>query len=153
MRRQDKEITDRGEIDSILRSNSICHLAMVDEGRPYVVPMTYAYDGRDLYFHSAREGRKVEVLHRTDRVCFEVSCDFQPAQAGQVCRRATKYRSVIGTGRASFIEDPEGKRRALDLLMAQVYGPGTRDYVEEAVGNILIIKVAVDSLSGKRSGY
>ncbi len=153
MRRTDREITDRTVIDTILRSNTVCHLAMVDDGLPYVVPMTYAYDGNCLYFHSAKEGRKVDVLRRTARVCFSIYDGFQPAGADKVCRKATRYRSVIGTGRASILDAPEEKLAALDLLMEQVYGPGSRAYVLEQVDGLVIIKVEIHSLSGKISGY
>ncbi len=152
MRRAEREITDRQRIDQLLRSNTICHLAMVDDGLPYVVPMTYAYDGSCLYFHSAKEGRKIDVLRRNARVCFSVHEGFVPAGADVVCRKATRYRSVIGTGSASLLESREDKTTALDLLMERLYGPGARNYVPEQVDKLLIIKVHIDSLTGKASG-
>lgn len=152
MRRTDREITDRQQIDQILRSNTVCHLAMVDDGLPYVVPMTYAYDGRCLYFHSARECRKIDVLRRNGRVCFSVYDSFMPAGADRACRKATRYRSVIGTGTASVLGAHEEKITALDLLMEQVYGPGARNYVPEQVEKILIIRVEIDALTAKASG-
>jgi nitroimidazol reductase NimA-like FMN-containing flavoprotein (pyridoxamine 5'-phosphate oxidase superfamily) len=152
MRRAEREITDRGQIDQILKTNTVCHLAMVDDGLPYVVPMTYAYDGRNLYFHSAKEGRKIDVLRRDGRVCFAVHEDFVPAAPDQVCRKATRYRSVVGMGIATLLDAQEDKKAVLDLLMEQVYGPGSWDYVPEQVANLLIIKVRIDSLTGKSSG-
>jgi nitroimidazol reductase NimA-like FMN-containing flavoprotein (pyridoxamine 5'-phosphate oxidase superfamily) len=152
MRRKDREVTDRGTMDAILRSNNVCHLAMVDDGLPYVVPMTYTYDGTNLFFHSAREGRKIDALRRDGRVCFSVHDGFQPAAADQVCLKATRYRSVIGTGAATFVDDDEEKRAALDMLMEQTYGPGPRAYVLEQVEKIIIIKVRIEALSCKISG-
>jgi nitroimidazol reductase NimA-like FMN-containing flavoprotein (pyridoxamine 5'-phosphate oxidase superfamily) len=152
VRRKDREITDRQDIDAILRSGKVCHLAMVDGEEPYVVPMAYGYDGRSLFFHSAAEGRKVDVLRRNDRVCFEVTSSYSPPPASEVCVRSTSYESVIGTGRASFIGDREGKVRALDIIMRQQYGPGTWELAEAKVAKILIIKVDISSVSGKRSG-
>ena len=43
MRRADKAITDRGEIDEILGTAQVCHLALKDEPFPYVVPLNYGY--------------------------------------------------------------------------------------------------------------
>jgi nitroimidazol reductase NimA-like FMN-containing flavoprotein (pyridoxamine 5'-phosphate oxidase superfamily) len=151
MRRKDREVTDQKEIDEILKANTVCHLAMVDDGLPYVVPMTYAYDGRCLFFHSAKAGRKIDALRRNGRVCFSVHDSFRPAGAGEVCRKATGYRSVVGTGTASFLEAKEEKLAALNTLMTQVYGPGSWDFIPEQVERLLIIKVTIDGLSGKSS--
>lgn len=105
-----------------------------------------------LYFHSAKEGRKIDVLRRNGRVCFSVHEGFAPAGADVICRKATRYRSVIGTGSASLLDSHEEKLAALDLLMGQLYGPGPRNYVPEQVEKLLIIKVHIDSLIGKASG-
>jgi nitroimidazol reductase NimA-like FMN-containing flavoprotein (pyridoxamine 5'-phosphate oxidase superfamily) len=61
-----------------------------------------------------------------------------------------KYRSVIGYGRASFVEDPEEKRKALDIIMAQ-YADGAFEYSEKLFGKALVIKVEIESMTGKKS--
>ena len=43
MRRKDREVTDIGEMEEILRLCKTCHVAMVDNGSPYVVPLSYGY--------------------------------------------------------------------------------------------------------------
>jgi hypothetical protein len=72
MRRKDREITDRAELLRILAKARVCRLALVDGDRPYVVPLTFALDGADLVLHSARTGRKLDILRRNPAVCFEV---------------------------------------------------------------------------------
>ena len=72
MRRSDREIRDRSSIDGILHAASVCHLALCDGDRPYVVPMSYGYDGDRLYFHCASEGRKLDVVRRNPNACFAV---------------------------------------------------------------------------------
>jgi len=58
LRRSDKEITNRSEIDDILGRASICHLGLNAGGECYVVPVNFGYDGACLYIHSAKEGGK-----------------------------------------------------------------------------------------------
>ena len=58
MRRQDREITDRTEIDAIIRAAKVMHLALADNNIPFLVPVFYAYDGTALYFHSRQPARK-----------------------------------------------------------------------------------------------
>ena len=63
-----------------------------------------------------------------------------------------KYRSVIGFGKAELIEDIEPKRRAINIIM-QNYFEGFFKYPEESIKNIVIIKVEIESMTGKKLGY
>jgi hypothetical protein len=63
-----------------------------------------------------------------------------------------KYRSVIGFGRASLVEDPESKRKALGVIM-QHYAGKSFSFPEETLRKTGVMKVEVDSLSGKKAGY
>ena len=62
MRRKDREISDLGEIESIIQRADICRLAFCDRGKPYVVPLCFGYRRGAIYFHSAREGRKLDMI-------------------------------------------------------------------------------------------
>ena len=69
MRRNDREITDSREILSIVNECKVIRLAMLDEqGLPYIIPLNFGYRFADgvftFYCHSAREGRKLELLRR-----------------------------------------------------------------------------------------
>ena len=71
MRRTDREIITRKEIDSIIDSCDVCRLAFAVQNEPYLVPVSYGYDGEALYFHTAREGQKIDCIGANSRVCFE----------------------------------------------------------------------------------
>jgi len=73
MRRKEREITDRAEIDTILASTNVMHLALADGDVPFLVPVFFAYDEASMCFHSASAGTKIEILKRNPKVCFEVS--------------------------------------------------------------------------------
>ena len=150
MRRKDREITSRAEIESIIRKATVCRLAMVDGEAPYIVPMSFGYAGECLYFHSAREGRKLDILRRNDRVCFEFDIDQQVVAADRACKWGFRFQSVIGTGRAFFIDQPEAKQKALATIMRQ-YTAKTFGYDQRAVAQTVVFGVAIETLSGKRS--
>ena len=59
MRRSDREISEIHAIEKILAEASVCRLAMVDNGEPYILPLNYGYRDGTLYFHGAAHGRKV----------------------------------------------------------------------------------------------
>ncbi|MGA8754455.1 pyridoxamine 5'-phosphate oxidase family protein [Candidatus Deferrimicrobium sp.] len=152
MRRADKEIADREEIDKILRKATVCRLGLLDGTIPYIVPLSFGYEGNTLYFHSAHEGKKVDLLKRNAVVCFEVDVDAEPVRSETACGWTMRYRSVIGSGTASFVEDHGGKSAAMQIIMRQ-YTDGLYEFPEEMLRKIDVIKVAIREISGKVSGF
>lgn len=150
MRRKEKEIADVGEIESIIRKSQVCRLALADGGFPYVVPLCFGYKNKKLYFHSAKAGKKIEILRRNHQVCFEFDIDARVRSGKSACNWTMAYKSVIGFGTASFIEDPEEKQKALDIIMQQ-YAEGDFEYLDEALAKMLVIKVDISRLTGKKS--
>ncbi len=156
MRRANREITSLEEIEQVLQEAQVCRLAMVDEeGMPYIVPLNYGYKDNVLYFHCAREGRKLDILKKNNRVCFEVDIDMVIVGGEKACNYTAKYKSVIGIGKAYFVDDHEGMKAGLDVLMAQYVksGPTTFEYDQKNMSHIFVMKVVIDEMTGKKSGY
>lgn len=152
MRRKDKQINDLKEIESIINAATVCRIALSMDDIPYIVPVNYGYRDNCLYFHSASEGRKIDILKKNDRVCFEMEADVELVESDSPCKWSTKYRSVIGQGKALFIQNAEEKKQALDIILAH-YGAGGFDYPEKNIGSLAIVKVEIESMTGKKSGY
>lgn len=153
MRRSDREILDPELIDSIIRGAEICRIAMCSNNIPYVVPMNFGYKDGILYLHSAKEGKKIDILRENPRVCFEMESGIELIPGELACDYSMKYYSVIGSGEAFFIEDREEKKKALDVIMEKVTGRLEHVYNEKAVDAVLIIAVSVKELSAKKSRY
>ncbi len=120
---------------------------------PYVVPLNFGYRDGVLYFHSAGEGKKIEMLRKNNRVCFEIDLDHEMVVSDKPCDWGFKYRSIIGFGRAELITEPEGKRNAFDIIMAHCGAQGPYAYKEKGFEKACIIKVTIESMTGKQSGY
>jgi len=152
MRRKEKEITDKSEMESIISSATVCRLAMVDDGLPYLVPICFGYRDSTLYFHSALKGRKIDILKNNNRVCFEVDIDSEIVKGEKACDWGMRFRSVIGFGTASFVTDPDEKRQALDVIMSHYSEPGdTFRYADAKLKTTAIIKVDVEQMTGKQA--
>jgi len=151
LRRQEKEIADRAVIDSILHRATICRLGLADGSDPYVVPLCFGYDGRSLFFHSALSGRKIDMIKRNSRVCFEVDVDQEIVGGAKACGWTMKYKSAIGFGRAILIHDPAEKEKGLQILMRH-YSDGAFTMPKAALDKTLVIKVEIESVTGKESG-
>ena len=150
MRRKEKEIANKNEIEAIIYKSQVCRLGLVDEGLPYIVPLCFGYQNNTLYFHSARDGRKIEILKRNNRVCFEFDIDTQIHAGKTACAWGMNYRSVIGYGTASFVDDPADKRKALDIIMRQ-YADGEFTYSDKTLKKTRVIRVEISSMAGKKS--
>ncbi len=151
MRRRDKEIKDLGEIEEILRSALVCRIALCDGNRPYCVPMIYCYDRGVMYLHSAKEGKKLEVLGRNNRICFEVEMDVDVVREGKPCAWTLRYKSVVGRGRAYIVEDPNEKRKALECLVERVSPGYEYHFSDDEVESVVVIRIEVEEVSGKVS--
>jgi len=151
MRRTDNEITDRIKIESIIQRSVVCRLGMLDENRPYIVPLCFGYKENTLYFHSANKGRKIDILKKNNTVCFEFDIDYEPIKADNPCEWAMIYKSVIGFGKAYLVDDFKAKCAALDIIMQQ-YSDETFDYPKTKIKNTLVIRVEIEHMTGKQSG-
>lgn len=151
MRRAEREIKDREAIEDILRRATVCRLAVCDGQVPYVVPLSFGFEDDRLYFHSAREGRKIEVIEANPQVCFEVDVDQEVVPGDIPCTWTVRYRSVIGFGQARLLEDVAQKKRALDIILSH-YGRGPFEYPEGAFDEVAVVEVEIESLTGKQLG-
>ena len=151
MRRKDKEITDPAAIEAIIRSARICRLAMCDGDRPYLVPLSYGYDDNTLFFHSAGQGKKIDILKQNPEVCFEIEGVTTVMTGETACKWSLAYRSVIGFGRVRWITEATEKRRALDRIMARHGAEGVQEYDATALKRTTVMAVDIRSMTGKQS--
>jgi len=151
MRRKEKEITDKTAIESIILRSSVCRLALSEDNHPYIIPLCFGYKENSLYFHSAPEGRKLEIIRSNKRVCFEFDIDYRIVEAQEACGWSMNYRSVIGFGKASVIDDPDEKIKAMNAII-QHYTGKPLPYSEAKLKDTVIIKVEIESITGKESG-
>jgi hypothetical protein len=153
LRRSEKALDDSREIEQVLASVRIMTVACCLENVPYLFTVDFAWDqqSRELWFHCATEGRKIEVLQANPRVCVTVIEDR--GYLDGECDHA--FRSLILEGKARVITDLSEKRRALELLarkherqpeavLARFAGN------DEAVRKVGMVRISVDSISGKQ---
>ncbi|MCK9363549.1 MAG: pyridoxamine 5'-phosphate oxidase family protein [Syntrophales bacterium] len=152
MRRADKEITERKLIDSIIHKSLACRIAMCDGKMPYVIPMSFGYDGKNIYLHSAKEGRKIEILKGNPLVCFEFETDCEVLPTPRACSFTMRYKSVIGFGNACFLEDIEERSAALRTIISQ-YTDKIVALSENDLEKITIIRIDIEQITGKQSGF
>ena len=152
MRRKDREITDLNEIREILGRARVLHLGLNAEEEPYIVPMHYGFklEGGKLrfYTHCAKEGRKLELLCRDDRVFVEIDTDEALVPGKKPCAWGASYACVMARGRAAVVEDEEEKAAALRLLMKTQTG---EDYeiTPAMAAAVCVLRIDAEAFSAK----
>ncbi len=151
MRRRDKEISSRAEIDAVISSAVVCRLAFARDNEPYVVPISFGYDGEAIFIHTAGKGRKIDFIQANNRVCFEFEAGVElRTDDDEACAWTFNFQSVIGYGSVTEIEDPADKTRGLNHIMRHYSG---REWNIElpAVTTTRVWRIDIESVTGKRS--
>lgn len=116
------------------------------------MPLNYGYRDNALCFHSAPVGRKIDILRRANRACFEVESPHEIVRHAEPCDWGVKVRSIFGYGWVEFVTDFEEKRRALDVIMAQHGKPDTNAYDPRQLSAVAVLLLEIESLAGKQLG-
>ena len=149
--RRKKQLLSTEETEKILRNTTSGILAVSgDDGYPYAVPLSYAYEDGKIYFLCAKEGHKIDNIRRDEKVSFCVVDKDQVVPE----KFTTFYRSAIAFGRARIVSEDVVKRHALELLVKK-YSPGFEkagaEEIKKDFETVCVVEIAVDYLSGKEA--
>ena len=136
------------DIEAIIRSVKICRLGMVDGEYAYIVPLNFGYDKGVLYFHMGSKGQKIDLLKANPRVTFEMDIEHSLKESENACDWNMFYQSVMGKGIASFVEELEQKKHALNIIMKQ-YLKKDWTFPAEKVAITTILMVEIESISAR----
>ena len=147
MRRKDREISQSEAVD-ILQKGEYGILSMCtpsEEG--YGVPLNFIFYKNNIYLHCALEGSKVKYLRNNNKVSFCVvgKTNVLPSKFG------TLYESVIVSGNTTEVEGDE-KQEALLQIIGKYSGdfiPEGREYIDKLIDRVMVIKLTVESITGK----
>ncbi len=153
MRRKDREVVDTEKIEGVVSECEIIRLGFIDKDEVYIVPMNFGYinDNREytFFFHSAREGRKINLIKQGKKVGFEMETNYKVHSADTACKFSSSFKSVIGTGTVEIIEDSDEKKYALNRIMLHNSGESNWDFEEKALAKVLTFKLKVINMSCK----
>lgn len=151
MQRPEKQITERKDIDAIIHASEVCRLAMARDNEPYIVPLSFGYDGQALYFHTAASGKKIDFIEANKQVCFEFEHQVKViADDDLACKWSFSFKSVVGYGTLSEIVDPAQKEQGLAQIMRH-YSQKQWAFNEKAVAKTRVWHISIRSLTGKQS--
>ena len=150
--RRKRQALSAADCQNILRRGSSGVLALLgDGGYPYAVPISYVYDGKNLYFHCAKSGHKLDAILREPRASFCVvdRDEVVPAEF------TTYYRSVIVFGTMRVLERQEEKLAAIEKLAAK-YAPNEspaarQSAIQREWAGLCMLELSIQHLTGKEA--
>ena len=149
--KQEKEIFKVSAIEAIIKKALICRFGLSDGENPYIVPLSFGYKDKTLYFHSAAKGKKIDIIRKNPRVCFEIDINSKIIKAEDACNWGMKYQSVIGYGKAVLLQNTDEKREALKIIMSQ-YSDEQYHFVDKEIQKAAVIKLEIEDMTGRQSG-
>ena len=151
MRRNEKEVTDRELLDRIIQQTEFCHLSCCLEDRPYLIPISFGYDGQAIYLHTAPEGKKIRIFEGNPRVSLSfVSQAGLLTNPDQACKWSFNFSSVYAEGAIREIKDREGKTAALNQIMIHYSGRSWEIDPGKLTGS-RVWKIVLETITGKVS--
>ncbi len=152
IRRKEKEFTDNESMVKVLKSQPYLTLAMVDDGEPYLVSLSHAYDEERnrVYIHMASEGRKLSVLRKNPRVWGQALQDhgYHKGECSHL------YASVMFKGKVVFIDDVDEKKHAFRVMADHQESnleARERFATSNGIPGTVVAYIDIDDWSGKKS--
>jgi nitroimidazol reductase NimA-like FMN-containing flavoprotein (pyridoxamine 5'-phosphate oxidase superfamily) len=153
MRRTDREVTDLATIQAIVHGCRVCRLGLAVAGEPYVVPVSFGFDGESVYFHTAKQGRKIDMMTVNPRVCVQFERDVElVTDNDEACSWTFSYESVIGFGTVVELVCTKAKTLGLNRIMKH-YSGRDWEFDERMLSSTRVWRVDLDGLTGKRSEH
>lgn len=152
MRRKDREM-DEGFALSVADKCEYAVMAMTgDDHMPYCLPVTIVRDGNAIYFHSAKEGRKIDILKSNPSVCMTCVGDTYRTPD----KFTTEFESAVIYGSASEVTDDQEKIHALRLLCMRHTPTNMHMFdasIERSLPRTGVWKIEIAQITGKRKKY
>jgi nitroimidazol reductase NimA-like FMN-containing flavoprotein (pyridoxamine 5'-phosphate oxidase superfamily) len=155
-RHADRADYDRSTIDAILDEALFCHVAVMHEGSPRVIPTIHARAGDTLFIHGSNASRTLRTLKDGSEICVAVTLLDGIVFARSAFNHSMNYRSVVVYGTAREITDPDEKWKAQEALVEHVAKGRSADARmpnEKEMRQTTILAVSLEEASAKvRSG-
>lgn len=167
MRRKDRQIISQSELFSLANSCKFASVGLIDKSdinniKSYVVPLSFGIkweknsDKPSFYFHSAKNGRKIDLLKNNSHACLTLvkSANIKPVENkgknSDVCTASMFYESIIADGYFEIIDNENEKKEALSIILDH-YDQPTSPMNKNLLAQTCVFKLTPENLSGKKN--
>ncbi|MDE7326957.1 MAG: pyridoxamine 5'-phosphate oxidase family protein [Lachnospiraceae bacterium] len=150
--RRKKQILGKQESIDVLKNKTAGVLALLgDDDYPYAVPISYVYDNSKIYFHSAKEGHKIDAIKKCSKASFCVidQDNIVPEEY------TTYFRSVIVFGKIRILEDEKEIREAIERLAIKYHPEDSKEnrgwVISKEWRSLCLIELSIEHMTGKEA--
>ena len=151
IRRKKQLLPEETAVEMLQRNTSGTLALLGDDDYPYAVPLSFIYLNGKLYFHSAKNGHKIDAVRNYEKASFcVIDCDQIVPE-----KFTTHYRSVIAFGKVRLIEEVEEMRSIATALAMKYSGDFAEQIPNEFkayVNNLVIIEMTIEHMTAKGTG-
>lgn len=153
IRRKEKEIKEKNEMLPVLEKAKYITVAMCKDNEPYLVTLSHGYDREQhcIYFHCAKEGKKIEILRAHNIVWGQALIDL--GYVGGACDHL--YVTTQFRGKVTFVDGNDEKRHALEVMIKALEDDPEKvmdaQLTEKSIKGVQIGRIDIEYLSGKKS--
>jgi nitroimidazol reductase NimA-like FMN-containing flavoprotein (pyridoxamine 5'-phosphate oxidase superfamily) len=137
-------------MEGLLDQEVLGYLGLSMDGKPYVVPLNYAYVDGKILFHCALTGKKLDHIRSNPEVCFTVGRQSGPVSRhgeGDPCHLDSD--SVICYGRARIVEEIEERQRVLNVF-SRYYRPDAEEITLDSTVTCYAVEIEVSEMTGRQ---
>lgn len=153
IRRKDRAITDPSAIEAIIRQHRYAVIALCRDNEPYIVTLDYGFDAENnlLYFHCAKEGKKIDFIRVNPKVCATIIADADPTS--RICDHT--YRSIVLYGSMEIVDSKNESDKAIRLMIEQLEKPEPEKFraklnkSNKFYVDLQILKMRIEQMTGK----
>ncbi|WP_181774762.1 pyridoxamine 5'-phosphate oxidase family protein [Amycolatopsis pittospori] len=153
-RKKNRALTDRSALYAVLDEALICHLGVVRDGAPLVIPTGYGRDGNTLYLHGSTGAKSMRDSDGVE-ICVTVTLLDGIVYARSVNNHSMNYRSAVILGKATMVTDRERKMHGLRVLTDHL-APGSwehaRDVNAKEFASVSVLELDLTEASVKMRG-
>ncbi|WP_406657339.1 pyridoxamine 5'-phosphate oxidase family protein [Methanolobus sp. ZRKC2] len=145
------KIKDQKILENILSETQYLRLALCNDDKPYIVPMSFGYANDAIYLHSSRKGTKIDLLRNNKNVCFEIDDFYETLPSNEPCSYYMKYRSIVGYGTATILEKEEEIKEGLRIIIDHFHN---KEYNIDDLNlkGVAVIRIDIEDLHGRHYG-
>ena len=153
-RLREKARYDQATVHAVLDAGLVAHVAFVQDGRPFVIPMIYGREGENLYLHGGSKARIMKLLGAGEPICMNVTLLDGLVAARSAFSSSMNYRSATVFGTGTVVEGESEELRTLKIISDHSF-PGRweelRDPLDSEIKQTGIVALRIESASAKIS--
>ena len=148
LRRAERQISLSASWDFV-KNSEVIRVGVNTEKRPYIIPLNYVVVNDYIYFHSAKEGRKVDLFSEGLEVTAELDKLIKIKEEQKGCSYSCYYQSVMIEGNLFKVFEVEEKVDALNKLVEKYATQDFGKVTSKDVKRVFVYKIEVISITGK----